>query len=115
MWRFLSEVLSCNELCVVEDDPGSIRLGQTLLVWSQQQSSRLMTLIKDWSRHHVKFISSSDCSSSGRPDNMPVHLLSDGAGPPRQVPAHLTRIPISVIDAGVDCTNRTVQVWRGAV
>lgn len=43
---------------------------------------------------------------------MPVYLLSDGAGLPRQVPAHLTRIPISLISSSVDCSNRTVQVWR---
>lgn len=41
---------------------------------------------------------------------MPIHLLSDGAGLPRQVPAHLTRIPISLISASVDCTHKTVQV-----
>ncbi|XP_056907866.1 protection of telomeres protein 1 isoform X2 [Takifugu flavidus] len=40
---------------------------------------------------------------------MPVHLLSDGAGPPRQVPSHLSRIPITLINTTVDCTDRTVQ------
>lgn len=37
---------------------------------------------------------------------MPLHLLPDG-----QVPAHLTRIPIALINTSVDGTNRTVQVW----
>lgn len=48
---------------------------------------------------------------SGRLDVMPVHVLSEGVGPDAQVPAHLTRIPVSVISTGGDYVNNTVQVW----
>lgn len=47
---------------------------------------------------------------SGRLDVMPVHVLSEGAGPDAQVPAHLTRIPVSVIGTSGDYVNNTVQV-----
>ncbi|KAG7234487.1 hypothetical protein INR49_004595 [Caranx melampygus] len=40
---------------------------------------------------------------------MPVHMLSEGAGPGAQVPAHLTRIPIPRITIGTDCCNKTVK------
>ncbi|XP_029282932.1 protection of telomeres protein 1 isoform X2 [Cottoperca gobio] len=40
---------------------------------------------------------------------MPVHVLSEGAGPGAQVPTHLTRIPISLISTSTDYSNRTVQ------
>ncbi|KAM7415355.1 hypothetical protein PAMA_019942 [Pampus argenteus] len=40
---------------------------------------------------------------------MPVHVLSEGAGPGVQVPAHLTRIPISLIRIGASYTNKTVK------
>ncbi|KAK2842779.1 hypothetical protein Q5P01_012979 [Channa striata] len=48
--------------------------------------------------------------SSGGPGHlgaMPVHVLLDG--PDAQVPAHLTRIPISLIETSTDCTNKTVK------
>ncbi|TNN00719.1 hypothetical protein fugu_011965 [Takifugu bimaculatus] len=61
----------------------------------------------------VPAVLSSACDASLRDSpisiNMPVHLLSDGAGPPRQVPSHLSRIPITLINTTVDCTDRTVQ------
>lgn len=41
---------------------------------------------------------------------MPVRVLSEGAGPGAQVPAHLTRIPISLISASSDYCNNTVKV-----
>lgn len=41
---------------------------------------------------------------------MPVHVLSEGAGPGAQVPAQLTRIPVSVISTSGDYVNNTVQV-----
>ncbi|KAA8590404.1 hypothetical protein FQN60_014338 [Etheostoma spectabile] len=40
---------------------------------------------------------------------MPVRVLSEGAGPGAQVPAHLTRIPISLITTSTDCSNKTVK------
>ncbi|XP_071314595.1 protection of telomeres protein 1 isoform X2 [Trachinotus anak] len=40
---------------------------------------------------------------------MPVHVLSDRAGPGAQVPAHLTRIPISHISTSTDCSNKAVK------
>uniref|UniRef100_UPI0037E732BB protection of telomeres protein 1 isoform X2 n=1 Tax=Semicossyphus pulcher TaxID=241346 RepID=UPI0037E732BB len=40
---------------------------------------------------------------------MPVHVLSDGAGPGAQVPTHLTSIPISLISSSTDCSNKTVK------
>ncbi|XP_069018523.1 protection of telomeres protein 1 [Embiotoca jacksoni] len=40
---------------------------------------------------------------------MPVHVLSEGVGPGTQVPAHLTRIPISLISTSTDSTNRIVK------
>lgn len=42
--------------------------------------------------------------------NMPVCVLSEEAGLGRQVPAHLTRIPISLIKSNTDYDNKTVQV-----
>lgn len=41
---------------------------------------------------------------------MPVRVLSEGAGPGTQVPAHLTGIPISVIRTSTDYGNNTVKV-----
>lgn len=41
---------------------------------------------------------------------MPVRVLSEEAGPGARVPAHLTRIPVSVIGTGGDYMNNTVQV-----
>ncbi|KAM7003177.1 protection of telomeres protein 1 isoform 1-T1 [Tautogolabrus adspersus] len=40
---------------------------------------------------------------------MPVQVLSEGAGPDAQVPAHLARIPISLINMSTDCSNRKVK------
>uniref|UniRef100_A0A671VFJ7 Protection of telomeres protein 1 n=1 Tax=Sparus aurata TaxID=8175 RepID=A0A671VFJ7_SPAAU len=40
---------------------------------------------------------------------MPVHVLSEGAGPGAQVPAHLTRISISLISTSIDCSKKTVK------
>ncbi|KAM9351979.1 protection of telomeres protein 1 [Symphorus nematophorus] len=40
---------------------------------------------------------------------MPIHVLSEGAGPGAQVPTHLTRIPISLISTTTDCSNKTVK------
>ncbi|XP_070828388.1 protection of telomeres protein 1 [Chaetodon trifascialis] len=40
---------------------------------------------------------------------MPVRVLSTGAGPDAQVPAHMTRIPISLIGADTDSSNKTVK------
>ncbi|XP_042266718.1 protection of telomeres protein 1 isoform X1 [Thunnus maccoyii] len=48
-------------------------------------------------------------TAAGHLDVMPVHVLSEGAGPGVQVPAHLTRIPVSLISAGTDCTDKTVK------
>ncbi|XP_067349182.1 protection of telomeres protein 1 isoform X2 [Channa argus] len=42
-------------------------------------------------------------------DAMPSHVLLEGMGPDAQVPAHLTRIPISLIKTSTDCTNKTVK------
>ncbi|XP_028441116.1 protection of telomeres protein 1 isoform X2 [Perca flavescens] len=42
-------------------------------------------------------------------DAMPVRVLSEGAGPGAQVPAHLTRIPISLITTSTDFSNITVK------
>lgn len=41
---------------------------------------------------------------------MPVHVLSEGAGPGAQVPAHLTRISMSLISTSIDCSKKTVKV-----
>lgn len=41
---------------------------------------------------------------------MPVIVLSEGAGPGAQVPAHLTRIPIADISVDTDCTGKSVKV-----
>lgn len=57
-----------------------------------------------------KLIGSSDSCPSGRLDVMPVRVLSEGEGPGAQVPAHLTRIPISVIRTSTDYANSTVKV-----
>ncbi|XP_022620315.1 protection of telomeres protein 1 isoform X1 [Seriola dumerili] len=40
---------------------------------------------------------------------MPVCVLSDGAGPGAQVPAHLTMIPISHITTSTDSSGKTVK------
>nr|XP_046250001.1 protection of telomeres protein 1 isoform X2 [Scatophagus argus] len=40
---------------------------------------------------------------------MPVHVLSEGAGPGAHVPTHLTRIPISLISTGADYSDKTVK------
>ncbi|CAK6974682.1 protection of telomeres protein 1 isoform X1 [Scomber scombrus] len=42
-------------------------------------------------------------------DVMPVRVMSEGAGPNVQVPAHLTRIPVSLISISTDCSDRTVK------
>lgn len=39
---------------------------------------------------------------------MPVHVLLEGTGP--QIPAHLTRIPISLITTSTDVTDKIVKV-----
>ncbi|KAF3706109.1 Protection of telomeres protein 1 [Channa argus] len=48
-------------------------------------------------------------SPMGHLDAMPSHVLLEGMGPDAQVPAHLTRIPISLIKTSTDCTNKTVK------
>lgn len=42
---------------------------------------------------------------------MPVHVLldGDGAGPGAQLPAHLKRIPVSLISIGVDTTDNIIK------
>nr|XP_020449145.1 protection of telomeres protein 1 isoform X2 [Monopterus albus] len=40
---------------------------------------------------------------------MPVRVLSDGARPGAQVPAHLTRVPISAISINTKYSNKTVE------
>ncbi|GAA6227664.1 protection of telomeres protein 1 [Lates japonicus] len=40
---------------------------------------------------------------------MPLCVLSEGAGPGTQVPAHLTRISIPLITSSTDCFNKTVK------
>ncbi|GLD61748.1 protection of telomeres protein 1 [Lates japonicus] len=42
-------------------------------------------------------------------DVMPLCVLSEGAGPGTQVPAHLTRISIPLITSSTDCFNKTVK------
>lgn len=41
-------------------------------------------------------------------DVMPVHVLLEGTGP--QIPAHLTRILISLITTSTDVTDKIVKV-----
>lgn len=41
---------------------------------------------------------------------MPVHVAVGGASAASQVPAHLTRIPISLVSTDTDCSDKTVQV-----
>ncbi|CAJ1056052.1 protection of telomeres protein 1 isoform X1 [Xyrichtys novacula] len=48
-------------------------------------------------------------TSSGQLDNMPVHVLSEGAGPGTQVPNDLTRIPTSDINPIINPSNKAVQ------
>ncbi|XP_013880270.1 protection of telomeres protein 1 isoform X2 [Austrofundulus limnaeus] len=45
----------------------------------------------------------------GQFNNMPVEVQSDGTGTGAHVPAHLTQIPIAVINIGIDCTNKIVK------
>ncbi|XP_029910502.1 protection of telomeres protein 1 isoform X2 [Myripristis murdjan] len=40
---------------------------------------------------------------------MPVHVAVGGASAGSQVPAHLTRIPISLVSTDTDCSDKTVQ------
>ncbi|KAK5621465.1 hypothetical protein CRENBAI_005049 [Crenichthys baileyi] len=40
---------------------------------------------------------------------MAVYILSEGSGPGSLVPPHLTRIPISLLSPGINCTNKTVK------
>ncbi|MED6265895.1 hypothetical protein CHARACLAT_030117, partial [Characodon lateralis] len=40
---------------------------------------------------------------------MAVYILSEGSGPGSQVPPHLTRILISLLSPGINCTNKTVK------
>ncbi|KAM6926549.1 protection of telomeres protein 1 isoform 1-T2 [Lycodopsis pacificus] len=40
---------------------------------------------------------------------MPQRVMLEGAGPGAQVPAHLTRVPISLISTDTDCSDKTVK------